>query len=99
MLEPRQTADAAPDAPAPDGPTRAEEALRLPLMRNGTTDLFGLNDDEFDEPTPRPRLSRRWVAVIAVVVIVALIVGGVLIGRGFNAAKPVTYQYGTVRTG
>lgn len=98
MLEPQQTSDATSNTPAPGQEAHPEEALRLPLMRNTSTDLFGFDDDEFDEPKPR-RLSRPWMAAIAAVVVVALIGGGAVVARRLNSAKPVTYQYATARTG
>lgn len=104
MLEPRQTSGASSDVAAsaqdPRTEMRAEESLRLPLLRNDETDLLGLDDgDEFDTPKPRPWQSRRWIAVVAVVVIIALIAGGVFVAQAAASKKPVTYQYATVRQG
>ncbi len=100
MLEPRQSNGAPSEATAPGPVSHTEESLRLPLRRSDEVDLFGLDDEDGLDQTPqRPWQSRRWMAIAAVVVILVLIVGGVIVARRAASAKPITYQYATVRQG
>ncbi|HEY7975701.1 MAG TPA: efflux RND transporter periplasmic adaptor subunit, partial [Ktedonobacterales bacterium] len=99
MLEPRQSNGAPSEAKAASGrDMRAAEALRLPLAPDDETDLLGFGDASDFEPR-RPWQSRRWVAAVAIVVIVALIITGVVVARAIGRTKPITYQYTTVRQG
>lgn len=98
MLEPRQSqgapAEAASRRDAPAG-----ESLWLPPSLDSETDLLDFGDDTDLASAPhRPRISRWWIGAIAVLVILALIIGGVVVSRA-AAPKPTTYQYATVRQG
>ena len=100
MLEPRQTSGAPLDRAAPGRDMRTEESLRLPVTQSDETDLLGLEDgDEFDVAPPRHWWRRRWIAFVAILVVIALIVGGTMVARAATTTKPVTYQYSTVRQG
>ena len=59
---------------------------------------FGDDDDEFSASAPGPWWQRRWLAIVAAVVIVA-IVASVVGARLASAKQATTYQYGTVRQG
>lgn len=97
MLEPRQSSSAASQAKQPP-PTA--ESLRLPLMRDDETDLLGFDDGSDGEGSPRRAWqSRRVIGVVAIVVIIALIVGGVFVAHAAASARPTTYSYATVRQG
>lgn len=64
-------------------------------------DLLGFgdgDDDEFSASSPGPWWQRRWLAIVAAVVIVA-IVASVVGARLASAKQATTYQYGTVRQG
>src|SRR6185437_4377308 len=101
MLEPRQSNGANAGAQAAtDRDGGAGESMGLPLASDDTMDLLGFDNDSDYAGTPRrPWQSRRGIAVIATVVIVALIVGGVVVARAAGRNKPITYQYATTRQG
>ena len=63
-------------------------------------DLLGFSDedDEFSATAPGPWWQRRWLAIVAAVVLVAIIASVVGV-RLANAKPATTYQYGTVRQG
>ncbi len=79
-------------------PQNGPSALDFPGMPPGVLDLF--SDDAFDEQEPPKPWYRRtgWIAVVAAVLIVALLVGGLALIRN-NRTQTVSYAYATVRSG
>ncbi|HZC05469.1 MAG TPA: efflux RND transporter periplasmic adaptor subunit [Ktedonobacterales bacterium] len=100
MLEPRQSSGAPIEAgTAPDHDVRAGESLWLPSSSDGESDLLDFGDDADLVSAPRlPHIPRRVIGAVAIVVILALIIGGVVFAHAATP-KPVTYQYTTVRQG
>lgn len=107
MLEPQEpppyqsnwpggtTSSPTSNVPATQG---SPPAIELAGMSPGALDLF--SDDAFDEAEPPKPWYRRtgWIAVVAVVLVVALIVGGLAFIRR-NQTTQVSYAYATVRSG
>ena len=113
MLEPWQQHDVSPgqndqqalqggatDTSLGAGATIAPAPLADDVHDDHDDDLlgFGDEDDEFTASAPGPWRQRRWLAIVAAVVVVAIIAS--VVGTRLASAKPATtYQYGTVRQG